>query len=101
MGMIDKETADLSEKCKQQNIVLLLSINYYKLCFLALENQIRCFVCLTQTMCATESILCPSAQGRRVSVEWKIIVKNIILTFSHYEKLKYNRICFYCIPVSV
>lgn len=39
MVMVDKEMADLSEKCKQQNLVLSLSINYYKLCWFALENQ--------------------------------------------------------------
>jgi len=46
MGMVDKETEDLSEKCKQQNIVLLLSTSCYKLCCFALENQIWCCVCL-------------------------------------------------------
>lgn len=62
MGMLDKETANLSEKYKQQNIVLLLSISYYKLCRFALENQIRSFVCLIQTMRGTENVPHPAAQ---------------------------------------
>ena len=66
MGVVDKETADLSEKCKQQNIVLSLTINHYELCCFALENQIWCFICLTQTTRGTENTPRPSAPGSRV-----------------------------------
>ena len=54
--MVDKDTVDLSEKFKQENIVLLLSINYYEVCCFALENQIQCFICPSQTMHGTENI---------------------------------------------
>lgn len=48
----------------------------------------------------TENKSHPSAQGSRVSVKWKIVLKTITLTRSHYKKPKYNRVCFYSLPLS-
>lgn len=55
--MVDKETADFLEKCKQRNVAFLLRINYHELCCFALENEIWGFLCLTHVLLKVDLIL--------------------------------------------
>lgn len=57
MGMVDKETADFLERCKQQNVAFLLRINYHELCCFALENEIWGFLCLACVLLKVDLIL--------------------------------------------